>query len=274
MPVRTGGLFVQIVIVNFKFTKGYFMAEKTGISWCDHTLNWWWICTEVTDECDNCYARQWAKRIKGYDWGEGIPRQKTLSAPRDLRKWDRKARDANVMRKVFAHSMSDIFDLEVKDEWRFEEFLAWRNTTNLWYLVLTKRPAVPKRYDYPSEKVWLGTSIGQKKNLIMAKRIVEAPAKLHWVSYEPAIDTLPIHRLPKEIKWVVIGGESGSRARPFNLEWAFETVQACKELGIYCFVKQLGAKPMWKGNSFIISDSHGKNMYEWPEELRIQEFPI
>lgn len=250
------------------------MAEKTGITWCDHTINWWWGCTEVTDECDQCYAREWAKRLRGMDWGSGATRIKTKSAPSDLRKWDRMAREAGVVRRVFAHSMSDAFDLEVPEEWRQEAFAAWRATTNLWFLVLTKRPAVPNRYNYPAEKVWLGTSIGQEKNLVMADRIIEAPAKLHWISYEPAIGNLPIHKLPKEIKWVVIGGESGSNARPFELEWAFDTLQACREFGISLFVKQLGARPTWKGSKFDTSDSHGKILTEWPDELRVQEFPL
>lgn len=249
------------------------MAEKTGITWTDHTLNWWWGCTEVTNECDNCYAREWAARLKGMAWGDNAPRIKTKSAPNELCKWDRKARKVGVMRRVFAHSMSDVFDLKVDDTWRDEEFAAWRKTTNLWFLVLTKRPAIPKRYDYPHEKVWLGTSIGQEKNIVMAERIIESPARLHWISYEPAIGELPIHKLPREIKWIVIGGESGD-ARPFHLEWAFDTVKACKQLGIACFVKQLGAKPFYRGKPFPVSDSHGEIMSEWPDELRVHEFPL
>lgn len=45
------------------------MAERTGITWTDATLNWWWGCTEVTSACDNCYAREWAARLKKNDVG-------------------------------------------------------------------------------------------------------------------------------------------------------------------------------------------------------------
>jgi len=249
------------------------MGEFTGITWADHTSNYWWGCDEVTDACDNCYAREWAVRMKGLGWGKGVPRLKMPNAARDLRKWDHKAKRDGVMRKVFAHSMSDIWDVEVPDEWRIEEFSAWAQTTNLWFLALTKRPSMPKHYNYPAEKVWLGTSLGSDKDLIMAERIVECPARLHWVSYEPAIGHLSIHKLPELIKWVVIGGESGKNARPFDLQWAFDTAQACKETGRTLFVKQLGAKPIYKGFGWGISDTHGKIMSEWPQELRIQEFP-
>lgn len=207
-------------------------------------------------------------------WGDNAPRIKTKSAPSGLRKWNRKAHKDGKMLKVFAHSMSDIFDLKVPDEWREEEFKAWRNTTNIWFLVLTKRPSFPRRYNYPFEKVWLGTSIGDNNDISMAHRIVENLAHLYWISYEPAIGALDVSKLPKEIKWVVIGGESGKLARPFQLEWAFDTLAACRELGISIFVKQLGANPIWKGNKFPTSDSHGKILSEWPDELRVQEFPL
>jgi len=250
------------------------MGQRTGITWCDHTLNWWWGCTEVTEECDNCYAKEWAARLRGMSWGDDALRIKIKSAPGDLRKWDKKARAVGEMRRVFAHSMSDVFDIKIDNVWRDELFTAMRFTTNLWFLVLTKRPSLACRYEYPFEKIWLGTSIGQEKNINMAYKIIEAPARLHWISYEPAIGALPIHRLPSEIKWVVIGGESGINARPFQIEWAYETIDSCRESGISCFVKQLGAKPFYKGKPFNITDSHGKILNEWPEGLRVQEYPL
>jgi len=249
------------------------MGEITGITWADSTLNWWWVCSKVTDACDNCYAEEWAARIKGASWGDAAPRLKIKSAPALLRKIDKRGRSEGTMKKVFAHSMSDIFDVLAPDEWREEEFAAWEKTTNIWFLALTKRPAMPKKYNYPHEKVWLGTSLGSDKDLIMAEKIVECPACLHWVSYEPAIGHLSIQKLPDPIKWVVIGGESGNNARPFHMEWAYDAIAACRERGITVFMKQLGAKPFFDGKPYPISDTHGKILGEWPEDLRIQEFP-
>lgn len=50
------------------------MGAKTKIDWTEHTFNPWWICTEVSPGCDNCYAREWAARF-GYGWGKGVPRR-------------------------------------------------------------------------------------------------------------------------------------------------------------------------------------------------------
>lgn len=251
------------------------MGENSAISWTDHTSNAWWGCTEVTSACDNCYARIWAKRIRNMDWGKGTPRVKIKSAYKDLRKWDRKARQEGIIRKVFAHSMSDVFDQEVPDEWRFEEFKVWGETTNLIFQVLTKRPTQPLNYGtlYPVEKIWLGTSIGSNKDLTLADKIVLAPAKLHWISYEPAIGPLDVSLLPAKIKWVVIGGESGKEARPFDIQWGIDVINACKARGIAVFFKQLGSKPVWNGKAWAIKDFKGDDTNEWPHELQIQEFP-
>lgn len=251
------------------------MGEFTGISWTDHTLNWWWGCDEVTEACDNCYARSWAAYTRGMKWGKGSERILTKSAPKDLVKWDRKAGDDGVIRKVFAHSMSDIFDAEVPNEWRQEEFKAMAFTENLIFQFLTKRPGLidHSKAPYPVDKVWLGTSLGGNKDIPLAFKLVEKPARLHWISYEPAIDELDIASLPKEIKWVVIGGESGKNARQFKVEWAKRTIRDCQKRGISVFVKQYGKKPTISGRNFFVSDSHGKIMSEWVPETRVQEFP-
>lgn len=250
------------------------MAEKTGIAWTDSTVNFWWGCTKVTSACDHCYAEDWAGRMRKMKWGSGAERVLIKSAPGLLRKIDRQAKKENRTAKVFMHSMSDIFDQEVPDEWRERVFDSWRATSNVWIQALTKRPAMVKRYSYPAERVWLGTSLGSDADLPLAYKIVEAPASLHWISYEPAIGSLSIDKLPKEIKWVVVGGESGKGARPFDLQWAFDTVSQCRARGIACFVKQLGAVPVIGEGIYPTSDSHGKILSEWPEALRVQEFPI
>lgn len=93
------------------------------------------------------------------------------------------------------------------------------------------------------------------------------------------------------VNWIIVGGESGSNARPFNLQWARNTVAQCKKAGVAVFVKQLGADPYQHGPTFSltssdksiagisskweypISDAAGRNMSDWPEELRIREMP-
>lgn len=87
--------------------------------------------------------------------------------------------------------------------------------------------------------------------------------------------------------WIVVGGESGNRARPFDLAWARSTIEQCKAAGVPVFVKQLGAKPLTTvGTDHAIALSgvptlerlklqsrKGDDMDEWPEDLRVREMP-
>jgi hypothetical protein len=90
------------------------------------------------------------------------------------------------------------------------------------------------------------------------------------------------------LDWVIVGGESGAGARPFNLAWARSIVSQCKETGVACFVKQLGkmpyegsASPYQSGPEAVncrlyeldIDKGHGGDMAEWPDDLRVREFP-
>lgn len=97
-------------------------------------------------------------------------------------------------------------------------------------------------------------------------------------------------RLPG-LDWIIVGGESGPGARPFDVEWARSTVRQCKAAGVPVFVKQLGAWPLmrWIGGPLLndgrsgsayadrcalgIYDKKGGDPAEWPEDLRVREFP-
>jgi hypothetical protein len=97
----------------------------------------------------------------------------------------------------------------------------------------------------------------------------------------------------KTLDWVIVGGESGPGARPFDVAWARSIVQQCKAAGVACFVKQLGAcfvkqlgaNPVSTNTAFggvigrtaypldTLSDKKGGDPSEWPEDLRVREFP-
>lgn len=251
------------------------MSEKTGITWCDSTFNGWWGCTEVTKGCDKCYARVQAAMYKHMTWGKDAPRIRTSESNwKEPIKWDRKAREEARMHKVFAFSMADIWDQEVPNEWRQEFFNLTYRTTNTWWLMLTKRPQHAKEGGYNSNHTWIGTSLTGNSDIGMASVICKAPGIVHWVSYEPALEPLDMGKMPSEITWYVVGGESGPDARPFNIEWARDLIEQGKRYKKAVFVKQLGSKPFFAGIPWPTSDSHGKIMSEWPEDLRVQEFPV
>jgi len=110
---------------------------------------------------------------------------------------------------------------------------------------------------------------------------------------EPFQELDPLLRKTPRLQWVIIGGESGPKARPYHVEWGERIVEQCKEAGTAVFMKQVGRRPTvaaeswrkWRElgasladadggrNLVILSDGHGGDMAEWPEELRIREFP-
>lgn len=88
---------------------------------------------------------------------------------------------------------------------------------------------------------------------------------------------------PKQagINWIIVGGESGTGARPFDVRWARRTVLQCRDAGVPVFVKQLGARPFdpeWTGGEIVqapvrLKDRKGGDMEEWPEDLRVRQIP-
>lgn len=72
------------------------------------------------------------------------------------------------------------------------------------------------------------------------------------------------------VDWVIVGGESGSKARPFDVAWARSIVAQCADAGVPCFVKQLGARQV---GAPPMRHPAGADPSEWPEDLRVQEWP-
>jgi protein gp37 len=116
------------------------MSENTAIEWCDASLSPWWGCTKVSPACAHCYAEAIDARFAGGGhWGKGAPRLQKLNFERDALRLDRKAAKLGSKLTVFP-SMCDPFDEEVSIE-MFSCFLdVIRQTPNLIWLLLTKRP--------------------------------------------------------------------------------------------------------------------------------------
>lgn len=135
-----------------------------------------------------------------------------------------------------------------------------------------------KTLTWPLPNVWLGVSAGHQKGaeerIPLLKR---TPAAVRFVSYEPALGEVKWGPLlaDRSIGWVIVGGESGPGARPFDIAWAQRTVKACANAGVPCFVKQLGAKPNLHGfEAPPLRDKKGGDWSEWADEfIRVRQFP-
>ncbi len=160
--------------------------------------------------------------------------------------------------------------------------------------------------------LWLGTTVENQEQA--AKRLphlLALPSKIRFVSYEPALEAVdfakwlwPVHwswdaryqrpedalkagafakREPQKlvhanarfIDWLIVGGESGTGARPFNPAWASQVVEQCKAAQTSVFVKQFGANPTLRSGSGWgpVTATKGDDITEWPEQLRVREFP-
>lgn len=138
------------------------MGQATKIEWATHTFNPWWGCLKVSEACKNCYAEAWAKRVGQAVWGAHAPRR-TFGEKhwRDPLSWNRRLNGTGRRERVFCASMADVFeDRRDLDEHRERLWTLIEATSNLDWLLLTKRPQVVSRLapwgqDWPAN-VWLG----------------------------------------------------------------------------------------------------------------------
>jgi protein gp37 len=284
------------------------MGTTTSIEWTDHTFNPWWGCTKVAPECDNCYAERDSK-FRGFKvWGPAAPRRFFGDGHWKLPfKWNEEAGRAGVMRRVFCASFADVFERYETgaDESRFVEvdpaaeaiaasmgcerarlFSLIEGTPMLLWLLLTKRPEnistmIPSDWlARPRRNVWFGTSVGTTGRLSAIDRLLDVPAALHFVSYEPALELVDFepHLRPRDkdgrrLQWLIAGGESGHRrARSFHIEWARAQKIACERTGVSFFMKQLGHRA-FEGLVQLGVNGKGNDMTDWPQDLCLRQVP-
>lgn len=258
------------------------MGENSKIQWTDNSFNPWIGCTKISEACKFCYAEQWANRYGHATWGDNGSRNKTADANwKNPYKWNRQANKEGVRRRVFCSSLADVFENhpQIKQEWRDELFKIIKLTTNLDWLLLTKRPEnfskyLPSDYIEGYANVWLGCSIENKKR--MEERmdfLINTPAHVHFVSAEPFLEyfELPEHGLD----WLIIGGESGpvTKIRKMELSHVKRMIDQAKEKGIKVFFKQLGSV---LSKEHKLADGHGGNFDQYTELLnwlKVREIP-
>jgi protein gp37 len=255
------------------------MGQKTAITWTDSSFNPWWGCTKVSPACDHCYAESFAKRTGHQVWGAGAPRRyfgdKHWAQPL---KWERDAIADRAPHRVFCASMADVFDNEVDQAHRERLWAVIRDTPHLTWQLLTKRIGnvrgmLPADWAAGYPNVWIGiTVVSQAEHDRDVDKLREIPAGVRWLSIEPQIEDIRLDLAG--IDWVVTGGESGGKARPYDLNWARSVIEQCHAQGAAPFVKQLGSNPFqYLGPCGVKRDRAGADPAEWPEDLRVREFP-
>ena len=234
------------------------------IEWTEATWNPTTGCNKVSAGCKNCYAETMAKRLQamgvsGYENGfEFSMMPERLAIPLKTKR----------PTKYFVNSMSDLFHEKIDLDFLDEIFEVIRETPRHTYQILTKRENRLKRYFSYREapdNVWLGVSVESKKHINRIDILREIDAKIKFLSIEPLLGNIGKIDL-SGIDWVIVGGESGAKARPMKKEWAISIKEQCEEQGAAFFFKQWGTwgedgkKRSKKANGRILE---GK---EWNEE--------
>jgi protein gp37 len=246
------------------------MGRNSSISWTDVTWNIAVGCSKVDEDCKFCYMYRDGKRY-GYDPRE-IRRTKTVfNLPLKIKEPSR----------IFTSSLTDVFHPAI-DSFRDEMWDIIRQCPHHTFQVLTKRPeriveCLPDDWGDGWNNVWMGTSIGHQEAIGRIHQLLEVPASKRFVSFEPLWSKVDMNLDLSDlcsIDWAIIGGESGNetgmyRYRPCTIEW-IESLISDLTPTTSIFVKQLGTH---LAKEMSLKDRHGGDIDEWPEHLRIREFP-
>lgn len=257
------------------------MGTKSDIQWTDATWNVAVGCRKVDADCKFCYMYRDSMKGTRYNPREIRRTTSVFNLPLKLKEPS----------KIFTSSLTDFF-LEELDSYRDECWDIIRQCPQHTFQILTKRPerikeCLPADWGDGWENVWLGTSVGsmngaqrihdltqavyflEKKTMFLSLEPLHGPIKLTWEHPNGMVFWNGM------INWVIVGGESGNDVgpyhyRPCKIEWIEQIIADCREMNVPIFVKQLGTH---LAKQLGLKDRHGGDMDEWPEHLRIRQFP-
>ena len=218
------------------------MAQASSIEWTNATWNPVTGCTKIGPGCDNCYAHRFAERwrgVKGHPYEQGF----------DLRLWPSRLEQPRSWKKprmIFVNSMSDLFHKKIDREHLDKIFHVMEEANHHTYQVLTKRSSLMLQYvrarynggEVPSH-IWLGVSVEDAARKKRIEHLQQINSCFLFISFEPLLESVGTINLDG-IAWVIVGGESGPRARPMQESWVIDLHTQCKKSRTAFFFKQWG----------------------------------
>lgn len=249
------------------------MAQASQIEWTDATWNPVTGCTKIGAGCDNCYAERFAERWRGipdHPYEQGF----------DLKLWPHRLSQPASWKKprlIFVNSMSDLFHKDIPRTFIDSVFDAMEQADWHIYQILTKRSSLMRDYINTryGEKgaplhIWLGVSIEDRPHLGRLKHLQDTNVQARFISFEPLLGAIGSTDLTG-IAWVIVGGESGPRARQMRKEWAIELRDACLEQNVAFFFKQWGGpRPKSGGRELEGEEWNGFPLHVVPDPIREQ----
>ena len=216
------------------------MSTQSRIEWTERTWNPTVGCTKVSPGCKHCYAETMARRlkaigVKGYENGFRLPLMpERLAEPLERHK----------PTVYFVNSMSDLFHEKVSFDYIRRVYDVMAHAPQHTFQILTKRAERMAEFcrgvDVPPN-AWLGVSVENRKHGVPRIDILRTiDAKVRFLSVEPLLEDLGAMDL-EGIHWVIVGGESGHKARPMRKEWVDSVKLQCDQAEVAFFFKQWGA---------------------------------
>jgi protein gp37 len=214
--------------------------SKTAIEWTESTWNPVTGCNKISAGCKNCYAEKLSYRLKAMGQPNYANGFKLTLQPHMLElplKWKKP-------QTIFVNSMSDLFHVDVPLDYIQRVFDVMNRAHWHRFQVLTKRAdRVAELSDFLnwSENIWMGVSVENKNYVQRIDYLRQTKAHIKFLSLEPLLSPLKNLNL-SDIDWVIVGGESGFKARPIKEEWVIDIRNQCDTADVAFFFKQWGGK--------------------------------
>jgi len=238
------------------------MGTATKIEWTDATWNPVTGCSKISPGCKNCYAERLALRLRAmgsrsYVNGFKITcHENLIDAPATWK----------TSRMIFVNSMSDLFHEDIPFEFIERVFQTMQKSPQHRFQVLTKRSArllqLSRDLPWPAN-VWMGVSVENADYLYRIEHLRQTGAKCKFLSCEPLLGPLANMKLD-HIDWVIVGGESGPKARPMSRLWVTEIRDQCLKGSVPFFFKQWGGTNKKKSGRLL----EGKTWDQLPLDHR------
>ena len=238
------------------------MAAKSAIEWTESTWNPVTGCTKISPGCKHCYAERMAFRLQRMgqpNYANGFKlalHEQVLRLPLQWKK----------PQTIFVNSMSDLFHKDVPLEFIQKTFSVMGEAHWHRFQILTKRSQRLLELSFHLDwrpNIWMGVSVENQEYAHRINHLRRTEAHVKFLSLEPLLG--PLRKLNlKEIDWVIVGGESGPRARPMDEAWVLDIRDQCVAANVSFFFKQWGGVHKKKNGREL----EGKT---WDEMPRMRE---
>ncbi|PWL30041.1 phage Gp37/Gp68 family protein [uncultured Roseivirga sp.] len=232
---------------------------QSSIEWTEMTWNPTTGCTKISAGCKFCYAEGMAKRLQAMGVEKYKDAFKVRMHPSELDtpyKWKKP-------KVVFVNSMSDLFHPDVPLTFIKKVFKVMRDNPQHVFQVLTKRSE--RLLELSSQlkwthNIWMGVSVEDERVMKRIDDLSQTKARVKFLSCEPLIGPLPNLSL-EGIDWVIVGGESGHKPRPMDVNWVLDIQEQCENAQVAFFFKQWGGRNKKAAGRIL----NGRTYDEMPE---------